>query len=336
MVNTYGDISPKTEGYAVANLLERGQYDTVTERFGMFDPQPKNKTKTRKWRRYKSLPRATSPLAEGIPPQGFQMSYEDVVAVLEQYGAVVELTDVIMDTHDDPILMEYTTILGENMVETVEAVRIATLASGSNVFYAGGVASRSLVNSPLTKGDLDLVFRDLRKHKAKPISKIIKASAMISTEPVAPAYFVMGHTNCLADLAKISGWVPTEMYSNSGMALPNEYGKIGFFRFILTPMFEPWLAAGASGTTYLSNNVEPSSSAAADVYPLIVVAQNAYAITPLQGSNAAKVTVVNPKPSNGDILGQKGGIGYLTYQAVAILNQKWLARIEVAATAVPS
>jgi len=84
---TYGDISPRTAGFAKAKLLDRGQHLMVLERFGYFDPQQKHKTKTAKWRRYLSLPRATAPLAEGIPPQGQKLTYEDVSVTLEQYGS---------------------------------------------------------------------------------------------------------------------------------------------------------------------------------------------------------------------------------------------------------
>ena len=101
---TYGDISPRTAGHAVAKLLERGQHLLTVERFGQFDPQPKNKTKTRKYRRYNSLPRATAPLAEGIPPAGQKLTYTDVECTLEQYGDHTILTDVVADTHEDPVL----------------------------------------------------------------------------------------------------------------------------------------------------------------------------------------------------------------------------------------
>ena len=85
-MTTYGDISPRTAGYAAKKLLERGQYLMVVERFGQSDPQPKNATKTRKFRRYESLLRATAPLAEGIPPAGQKLTFTDIDCVLEQYG----------------------------------------------------------------------------------------------------------------------------------------------------------------------------------------------------------------------------------------------------------
>jgi len=336
-MTTYGDITPRTGGAAKAKLLKRGQHMMVTERFGQVDPQQKNKTKTCRWRRYNSIARATAPVAEGIPPASQKLTYTDVEATLEQYIEIVELTDVIQDTHEDKVLNETMEIIGEAMGETIEEVRINFLKAGTNVFYANGVTARSSVNSPPTRGDFRKIYRYFKKYKAREFSKIIKASAKISTEPVNMAYFCMGHTDLDADLRGISGFKSVEYYSDSDKALPGEIGAIEQFRIVLTAMFDPWLAAGASGTTYLSGGVEVSSAASADVYPLLFVARDSYGIVPLQGFNSVHPMVLNPgKPSKSDPAGQKGYVSAKTYQTGAILNQNWFARLECAATASPS
>jgi N4-gp56 family major capsid protein len=160
---------------------------------------------------------------------------------------------------------------------------------------------------------------------------------MISTEPVASSYFVMGHTDLDADLRVLPGFVPSEQYSSSMRMLPGEIGKIDQFRIILTAMFDPWESAGAAGTTYLAAGVAPASSLSCDVYPMIFVARDSYAIVPLQGFNVVHPMVLNPgKPAKSDPLGQIGFVSWKTYQTAAILNQNWLARYEVAATASPN
>lgn len=336
-VTTYGDISPRTGGYAKTRLLKRGQHMMVVERFGQVDPLQKNKTKTVKWRRYNSLARATAPLAEGVPPAGQKLTYTDVVATLEQYGDTVETTDVIKDTHEDPVLNQTMDLVGEAAAETIEEVRIAIIQAGTNVFYANGVTSRGTVNSPPTRGDFRKIYRYFKKYKGKEISDIVKASAKISTEATLPAFFCMGHTDLDADLRGISGFHDWKDYSDSDKRLPGEIGSIEQFRIILTAMFDPWLAAGASGTTYLSGGVEVGSAANCDVYPLLCVAKDAYGIVPLQGFNAVHPMVLNPgKPSKSDPLGQKGFCSWKTYQTAAILNHNWIARLESSATASPS
>lgn len=334
---TYDDISPRTRGKAVRKLLERGQHMMTTERFGQVDPQPKNSSLTRKWRRYHSLPRASAPLADGIPPTGHKLTHTDITASLEFYGDVVIITNTIQDTHEDAVLNECMTICGEQAAETIEETRINFLKAGSNVFYADGAASRATVASPMTRGDFRKIYRYFKKYKAREISEVIKASALVSTEPVEMAYFAMGHTDLDADIRGISGFVPKVQYSNSTRALPGEIGKIEQFRIILTAMFDPWLESGASGTTYLSGGVEVSAAASCDIYPLIFVARDSYAIVPLQGFGSVDIGVVNPgKKTKDDPLGQIGFVSWGTWQTGAILSQSWVARGECAATASPS
>lgn len=335
-ITTYGDISPRTAGFAKAKMLKRGQHLMVTERFGQVDPQQKNKTKTAKWRRYNSLPRNTAPLAEGVTPKGQKLTHTDVTATLEQYGDWVQLTDVILDTHEDPVLNETAGLCGEQAAEVVEAIRINTLKAGTNVYYANGVASRATVDSPPTRADFRKIFRAFKSNKAQEISQIIPASAMISTQAVEPAFFVMGHTDLKADLRGLPGFVPVSQYSNAMKALPGEVGSLEEFRFVLTPMFEPWEAAGASGTTHLSGGVAVSTAASCDVYPMIVVARDAYGIVPLQGQNAITPMVHNPKTSSDDPLAQRGHVAWKTMQTAVRLNELWMARLEVACTASPS
>lgn len=338
-LTTYGDISPRTAGFAKRKLLERGQHLLVTERFGQVDPQQRNKTKTVKWRRYNSLARATAPLAEGIPPTGSKLTHTDVEATLEQYGDSIKLTDVIMDTHEDPVLNESMTVCGEQAAETIEEIRINILKAGTNVYYSNfpSTSARTSVNSPPVRGDFRRIYRDFKKNKCREISSIVRASAMISTEPVESAYFMMGHTDLDADLRGMSGFIPSAQYSDSTKRLPGEMGKIEQFRIVLTAMFTAWSAAGTSGTTYLSGGVRVTSAASCDVYPCILVGRDAYGIVPLQGRSAVTPMVLNPgKPSKSDPLGQIGWVSWKTYQTGAILNSNWLARLEAGATAAPS
>jgi N4-gp56 family major capsid protein len=334
--NTSGDISFRTAGYAKKRLLKRGNFDLVAGRFGQGNPLPKNHSMTQKWRRYESLPRAEAPLAEGVTPAGTKLSKTDITCTLQQFGDWVELTDVLHDTHEDPLFKETFDLCGEQLGDTIEVVTIAALKAGSNVFYANNAGSRTSVESPPLRSDFRRIFRSLKTNKAKPIRKMIKASQLISTEPISPSYLVFGHTDLKADLEDMEGYVPLKNYADSGKQVhPAEVGALDEFRFLLTPLFEPWESSGASSETYLAGGSIPSGAASCDVYPMIVVSADSYGIVPLQGMNAVKPAVVNPKPAPGDPLGQRGFVSWKTYYAAVILNSSWVARYEVAATAQP-
>ena len=216
--NTSGNIGYRTNAYVKGRMLQRGQYLLVTERFGQSAPIPKHASKTRTFRRVNALLRATAPLAEAVVPAGQQLSVTDVTCTMEQYGAWVPLSDVVLDTNEDPILNEAADACGEQAAETIEVVRIAVLTGGTNVFYVGTATTRATVNGSLAGSNgrdvFRKVYRSFKTNKAREISKIIKATAMVATQPVAPAYFAMGHTDLLADLAGATGFVQIENYSD--------------------------------------------------------------------------------------------------------------------------
>jgi len=251
---------------------------------------------------------------------------------------VVYITDVIMDTHEDDCLRESIDLCGEQAAETIERIRITVLCGGTNVFYANNAGSRVLTGSVVTRGDIRRVVRHFSRYKAQEISQIVAASAKFETQAVAPAFFAMCHTDLESDIRGMPGFIPWEQYSNSGDAMPGEIGKCERVRFVLSRLFEPYLAAATSVTslTFLSSGDIPSTASYPDVYPIIIVAKNAYGIVPLAGKNAVTPMVVNPKPQIGDMLAQKGGVSWKTYQTACILNTNWLARLEVCCTASPA
>uniref|UniRef100_A0A6H1ZKN3 Putative capsid protein n=1 Tax=viral metagenome TaxID=1070528 RepID=A0A6H1ZKN3_9ZZZZ len=335
--NTAGDIGYRSTGQVKKRLLIRGNYKLVAGKFGQPFTQGKHTTLTGKWRRYENFPTAEAPLSEGITPPGRKLAKTDVTSTLQQYGDWAELTDVVFDTHEDDVPKETVNLCGDQMGETVEVVTIATLKSGSNVFYANNAGSRSAVNSPCLAGDFKRIERSLSKNKATMITSMIKASQNISTEPIDPAYIAMGHTDLKADIEAMEGFVPVRNYADSSkMVHPSEVGSLGVFRFCLTPLFGAWLAAGTAGTTYLSSGDIPASSLAADVYPILVVGKDSYGVVRLQGVDAVKPAVVYPKPVVGDELAQRGFVSWKIYFTSVILNSAWVARYEVAATATPS
>ena len=43
-------------------------------------------------------------MAEGVTPPSQKLTYEDISVVLQQWGTGVEITDVIVDNHEDDVL----------------------------------------------------------------------------------------------------------------------------------------------------------------------------------------------------------------------------------------
>lgn len=323
----YGDISPRTAGYVAADLLKRGIPFLIIEKFGQAKPIPNNKTKSVIFRRYNSLPFTPKALTEGVTPPATSLTKTDVLATLTQYGDRIEISDVVMDTHEDPVLREAGDILGEQAANMIETVRYNVIKAGLNVYYANGT-SRSSVNTPITTSLQRRVTKALKRQNAKKLTSVIRSTPSYGTQNVAPAYVAMVHSDLESDIRNMTGFVPPEQYG-SLPAWENEIGKVEDVRYVWSTIFMPFPDAGGSaGSTYLT-----TSGTYCDVYPVIYVSRDAYGIVPLKGQSSLTPMVVNPKPSDSDPMAQRGHVAWKSMQTAVILNDLWMVRLEVACTA---
>ena len=340
----YGDITPRTAAYVVKELLKRGMPYMVFEKFGQAKPIPKNSTKTISFRRYflkqtfadgftpaeyftsTNFDPTNKVLTEGQTPVATDLGKLDLTATLTQYGDRTEVTDVIQDTHEDPVLQEAIEILGEQAAVILEKARYNILVGGSNVVYTAGT-SRSGVNAKDTIKHLRLAERTLKRQLAKPVTSIVRSTPAYGTEPVPPAFVAVCHPDLEYDLGQISTFVPAEKYGSIS-PWENEIGKVGYIRFVTSTLVTPIVGAGASGGT---NVIETSGNA--DVYPILIFAKDAYGLVPLKGKNAIIPMVLNPTVSDSDPLAQRGHASWKAMQTTVILNDAWMTRIECACTA---
>jgi len=322
---TYGDISPRTAAFAIAQLLVRGHEDMILEKFGQTYVLPTKSTKTAIFRRYEALAVATTALVEGVTPSGVKPTITDVPVTIEQFGDFIPYTDVIEDTHEDPVLKEYSALLGQQATETVETLRWNTVKAGTNKFFANGTV-RTDVNTPISLALQRKVTRALDRQRGKHIKEIVTSNANFRTEPVEAAYVAVCHVDVVNDVRNIDGFIPVKQYSQ-GKAWANEIGAVEDVRYIRSTLFTPFADAGGAKGTMIS-----TTGTSADVYPVIYFAKDSFGIVPLKGKSAMSIMVVNPKPSSGDPLGQRGTAGWKLWHASVILNDLWLVRAEVAAT----
>lgn len=328
---TYGDISPRIGIIAEVKMLEHAEPILVLQKFGDPKPQPKNKGQTVKFRRPVPFAAATTPLAEGVTPSSQKMAYQDVTVGMSQYGAWTEITDVIADTHEDPVLQDVQMLLGEQAAETFEVLTWGVISGGTSVIYANGTA-RNGVNTPISLGKLRLASRSLKKQRAKKITKILAPSVNVATKPVEAAFVVVAHTDCDSDIRGLAGFKSVAEYGTRQPLCPEEIGSVEEFRFVLSPVLTSLPDAGGAKGSMVS-----TGGTSADVYPMVVLSQNCFGIVPLKGNGgpgSIVPMVLNPNtPRGGDPLGQRGSASWKSWFAAVRLNELWLTRIEVAVTA---
>jgi N4-gp56 family major capsid protein len=297
------------------------------EKFGQAKSLPANKTQSIKFRRYNSLGLRTTALTEGVTPTSEKMTATDITATLYQYGGLVEITDIIQDTHEDPVLQEAIAVSGEQAAKTVETLRYNILKACSNVFYANSVAGRTTVASVLTRADQRRVVRALKRQEAQFMTSIVKSTPSFNTESILPAYVGVTHSDLESDIRSLTGFTSVVDYGSMKAGWETEVGSCENCRYITSTIFDPYAGGGSGTTTGMLND-----GASCDVYPVMYFGRDAYGMIALKGKYAITPIVINPVPSKSDPLGQRGSVSWKTMQTTVILNDSWMAVLEVTCT----
>ena len=349
-ITSYGDISPAVAAYSVVRMLKRAMPYLHIEKFGQTYPLPTNSTQTAKFRRYFMvgatgaagpdgggtngagagffIPVATTPLVEGVTPSGSVITNVDYTVTLAQYGDFVTITDVIEDTHTDPVLNQMTEMLGEQAAITVETLRFNVLKAGTNVWYANVVSARSGIITPITLADQRRVSTGLNRQNAKKITSIVASNPDFSTKSVEAAYMAICHPDLETDIRNMTGFVPVASYGPHTSPFEGEIGSVEQVRYLTSTIFLPFAGAGgAVGSTGLR-----STSSSIDVYPILIFGRDAFGMVPLKGKSSMTPMVVNPKPAAGDPLAQRGTVGWKLWTGTVILQDAFMARLEVGCT----
>ncbi|MCK5235808.1 MAG: N4-gp56 family major capsid protein [Deltaproteobacteria bacterium] len=323
----YGDITPRTAGYIAREMLRRGLPLLILEKFMQAVPLPKNNTLSVLFRRYESLGLALTALTEGVTPNSKKLTVTDVTVTLVQQGSIVELTDVIADTHEDNVQNEAVTLSGEEAAQTIETLRFNVLKAGTNKFYANG-AARTSVNTPITTSIQKKIVRALKRQNAMPITSIVKSSTQFNTEAVLPCYVAVTHTDLENDIRDMDGFIDVKDYGHSVTPFEGEIGAVGQVRYLISNIFTAYEDAGG-----VINGMVSTSGVKADVYPIIYMAKHFWAGVALKGQFAIVPMVLNPGIARGgDELGQRGTVGWKTYSQSVILNDFFGAVAEVGAS----
>jgi N4-gp56 family major capsid protein len=324
----YGDITPRTAGKASKHLQRRAAPMLCLETFGQAQPLKEKESKSIIFRRYEALAPAKTPLTEGVTPAGQKLTKTDVTATLQQYGDYVEITDVIQDTHEDPVLQEMMALCGEQAALTLEMVRYGVVKAGTNRILANG-AARNEVNTAYSLTLQRKATNLLKRQNAQRITQVVEATDKFNTMPIAASFIGLAHVDMETSIRGFAGFTPTEQYSSSMKALPGEIGKVEDVRYILSTVFEPWVDAGGAKGAMIS-----TTGTSADVYPVLIVSRDAYGVVPFKGKNSVTPMVLNPNsPRGGDPLGQRGTVGWKTMHTAVILNDFWMVRVECAVPA---
>jgi N4-gp56 family major capsid protein len=257
---------------------------------------PPNSGKTAIFTRFAPLPIVKEPITyKPTPSQGANLKTEQVPVQLEEYANYIDLDEFTDITSFVPLLDQAIDKLAYNSKQSLHAIAMDELTTGTNVIYAGGVSSRDKLDG------------------TKPLSKseIRKASTLLKRADIPP--FADGYYVCFIHPDKVNDLFTDQELMMLSMTRkePIAQGYIGEYagvRFIETTAM-PIVPNGNTNTP-------------ADVYQTLVVGSNAYGVVDLDG-NTLKTVFTNLEKLN-----RYKTVGWVAYFATKRLYEPAIVRIE--------
>lgn len=276
-----------------------------------------------------SLTAAAHVVAEGVTPASDTITYRDVSVVIQQYACLYAYTDKAGDLYEDDIPGDQLKQVGERMGLVREMIRYGALKGCTNAYYAGGT-TRGTVDEAVSLNLLRHIAKNLAANHASMKNSVLAASAEYDTSAIEAGYVVFCHTDCEPDIRDLPGFVPVAKYASRKPLNENEIGSVERFRFIVSPELSAYADSGAAkGSTGLYS----TTGSYLDVYPMIVMGEDAAFDVALRGAASVNPThIPTTAKDKSDPLGQRGYVGASFWSAVLVTNNGWMAVAEVGTT----
>ncbi len=304
------DLSGEMKTFYSDYLIDMAEPELVHEQFGQKHPIPANGGKTIEFRKYDPLPKALTPLDEGVTPKGQKLNMGVITATVQQYGGFVELSDILLLTAIDNNLMQATRLLGSQAGRTLDTITREVLNGGTNVQYGEGrVSSRSALAGGKASGNDYLTVDAVRR--AVRYLKVMNA-------PRINGYYVgIVHPDCSYDLMSDPKWVNVKTYSDPEGIYEGEIGRIEGVRFVETSEAKVWEGEGAEGR---------------DVYSTLILGADAYGVTEVSGGGLTHIVKQLGSAGTADPLNQRATAGWKATRAAERLVEPYMVRIETTST----
>jgi N4-gp56 family major capsid protein len=294
--NTAGnnDLSDEMKVYYSDYLIDNAVPKLVHDQFGQKHPIPKNGGKTIEFRKFSPLPKLTTPLTEGVTPDGQSLNVTTVEATVAQYGGYVTISDMLQLTAIDNTMVQATKLLGNQAGASLDTITREVLNGGTNVVYAGGVASRSALtaDNKLTVDDIKKAVRALKNQNA---------------EKIGDSFVAIIHPDVTYDLTNDPAWQAVRTYCDPQDWYEGEIGKIAGVRFVETT--EAKIFEGG-------------------VYSTLILGDNAYGVTEIEGGGLEHIVKQLGSAGTSDALNQRATCGWKATKVAERLVEQFMVRIE--------
>ena len=292
-------LSAENKTFYDMTLLDEAQAALVHDQFAQKRPIPKNGGKTIEFRKFASLPKATTPLTEGVTPDGKSLNVTAVTATVAQYGDYITQSDVLELTSIDNTIVEATKILGRQAGLTLDTVTRNVLQSGTNVTYC----PKSSGDEVTSRAGLDATCQLTVKVVQQVVAKLKGQNA----PTINGKYVAIIHPYVAYSLMRDPEWIDAHKYAQPDNLFTGEIGEIAGVRFVETTEAKVY-EGGVFGT--------------------LIMGANAYGVTEITGGGLQ--TIIKQKGSAGtaDPLDQRSSIGWKAIKTAELLIPNYLVRVE--------
>lgn len=294
-LTTTTQVPPAVGIFYERTLLQENRPRYIFNRFAQRFSITAKSGKIIKWRRYSRYSAATTPLTEGITPNGQRQARVDLLAIASQYGSFTIITDVVDLTVEDANVAVEVDLQSDQQNNTRDVLtRDVLVNSASQLTCFNGDPTGTLLN----RIDIDTARGTLRGNDAEVIAGMIAAGTGQGTGPVRPAYFGMIHTDLEDDIEAVSGFKEATNYAAQKGVDVAEKGQTGNVRWLMTTQ------GATSGSDYLNP----------------IIAKNAYGVVDISGGNMKSIVHGLGSAGTADPLDQRTTIGWKMWQVTRILN----------------
>ena len=297
-------LSDEMKTYYSDYLIDNATPKLVHDQFGQKHPIPKNGGKTIEFRKYSPLPKLTTPLQEGVTPDGQSLNMTTVEATVAQYGGYITLSDMLLLTAIDNNLVQATKLLGAQAGATLDTITREVLNGGTNTIFAGGKDARADLDetSLLTVADVKKAVRLLKNQNA---------------EKIEGSWVGIIHPDISYDLTNDPNWKDVKTYSDPSDIYEGEIGKLYGVRFVETTEAKIWAGAGTNGRA---------------VYSTLILGDNAYGVTEITGGGLQHIVKQLGSAGTADALDQRATAGWKATKVAERLVETYMVRIESCST----
>lgn len=306
-VTTDSGLSVENKTFYDRALLESAKPNLVHGQFGQKRPIPKNGGKKIEFRRYGVLPKALTPLTEGVTPDGRKLSVSAIEAEVKQYGDYVALSDVLEMTAIDNNVLEATKAIGNQAGLTLDTVTRNIMQTGTNVYYCPKLGADGGKTEVTSRADLDATCK-LTVDAIKKVTAILKAA---NAPKINGDYVAIIHPYAAYDLMSDPKWEDWHKYTTSDNLYSGEIGRIAGVRFVET-----------SEAQIVAETSKPA------VFCTLILGENAYGITEVTGGGLKTIIKQLGSAGTADPLDQRSTVGWKAMQTSEILQEPYMVRVE--------